>query len=209
MNPESREIKSFKPSETDKSYLDSLQDLLKKNSPKDRLTTEVANLITEYDRKSVNGLIRDVVADLECHLGIYSQNNRIRDFEPRNDIDYKTGIKHFIGLLNTIRTSDNFTLPENLYKTYIRWFYYENQKIEVDVLYMDLWNFILYKNKHAQDFYISIVFSQSFASWDVDFKIEGEKKQKIVSMINSGEIDKSIISDIVDHYKSEYHKRKK
>jgi hypothetical protein len=209
MDSERREINGFKCSETDRNYLGSLKELLEKGLPKDRLGIEVLNVIQIYDRKPVNGLVRDVVSDLECHLGIYSQNNRIRDFEPRNDFDYTTGVKYFIDLLNTLQTSENFILPDNIYKTYIRWFYYENEKIEVDVLYMDHWNFILYKSKHAPDFYISVVFSQSFASWNVDFKIAGEQEQKLLSMINSGEMDKSIISDIVQHYKAEYHKNKK
>ena len=207
MSLQSREVNGFECSDTDKSYLESLVNSLKKDLPKEDLVIEVANIVLEYERKPVNGLIRDVVSDIECHLGIYE--SRIRDFEPRNDIDYKTGVKYFIDLLNTLRTLENFILPASIYNTYIRWLYYNNEKIEVDVLYMDKWNYILYKDKHVFDFYISVVFNQSFASWDIDFKIEGEQKQRILSMINSGEISKPAMVEIVDYYKAEYYRNKK
>lgn len=207
MSLQSREVNGFECSDTDKSYLESLVNSLKKDLPKEDLVIEVANIVREYERKPVNGLIRDVVSDIECHLGIYE--SRIRDFEPRNDIDYKTGVKYFIDLLNTLRTLENFILPASIYNTYIRWLYYNNEKIEVDVLYMDKWNYILYKDKHVFDFYISVVFNQSFASWDIDFKIEGEQKQRILSMINSGEISKPAMVEIVDYYKAEYYRNKK
>jgi len=206
MDSEKREIKGFKCYETDRDFLDSLIALLKNNPVKENLAVDIANIINDYEHKPVNGLIRDVVSDIECHLGIYK--NRIRDFEPRNDFDFAIGVKYYTDLLNTIRTSENFILPDNNYKTYIRWLYYENEKIEIEVLYKDNWNFILYKNKHALDFYISIVFSQSFASWDVDFKIEGEYKQRVLTMIINGEISKSIMLEIVEYYKAEYYKNK-
>ncbi|WP_088656088.1 hypothetical protein [Geofilum rhodophaeum] len=207
MDSKKREIKDFSCSETDENYINSLIELLKQDLSKDNLGIKVANVISDYKTKPVNGLIRDIISDIECHLGIYK--NSIRDFEPSEDFDYKTGIKYYLDLLNTIKTSNNFILPDNKYKTYIRWFYYEKEKIEVDVLVMDNWNYILYKDKHSSDFYLSIVFSQSFASWDTDFKIEGGHKEKVLSMFESGVFDKLILTSILDDYKTEYYKNRK
>jgi len=201
-----REIKDFKCSETDKNYVDSLIELLNMDFSKEELGDKVANIISDFECKPINGLIGNVISDLECHLGIYK--NKILDYLQLKDFDYVKGIKYYNDLLNTIRTSNNFILPDNIYKTYIRWLYYEEEKIEVDVLVMDNWNYILYKSKNSLDFYLSIVFSQSFASWDVDFKVEGEQKQKVKSMHESGGINNSILSEVVDYYRTEYYKNR-
>ena len=174
---------------------------------KKALGLALGNIIKDYEKKPVNGLIRDIVSDIECHLGIYE--NIIRDYEPREDFDYVFGIKYYLDLLNTIQSSNDFILPDNRYKTYIRWLYYEKEKIEVEVLIMDNWNYILYKSKDSKDYYLSVVFSQSFASWDKNYKIEGKHKAKVLSMIASGEINKSILTIIVDDYRAEYYKDRK
>lgn len=206
MNSEEKEMIELECSEADKNYLNLLLDLLQTNLTKDKLATEMVNLINDYEKKSVNGLIRDIVSDIECHLGIYK--NKIRDVVPQNEFNYEAGINHYIDLLNRILTEKKITIPTKIYETYIRWLYYENQKIEVEVLFIDDWNFILYKSKQALDFYISILFSQSFASWSADFKIEGEQKQIILSMLDDGEISKATLLKVVAHYKAEYYKSK-
>ena len=206
MDINTQDIKGFECSETDNNYLITLISFLKSDLSKTDLGIEVSNLIKKHKRKPVNGLISNLVTDIECHLGIY--NNKYSDFEHRKDFDYSTGLEFYIKILETIRTCSDFKLPDNVYKTYSRWFYYKEEKIEIEVLYKENWNYILYKSKSNLDFYLRIVFNQSFTSWDVDFKVEGEQHQMLLLAIQDNKINIELLTKVVEFYKSEHYKNR-
>src|SRR5690554_5708564 len=197
-----RRIENFTPSQTDIAFLNEINALLKNSANKDEIKKQISTIISSYDKEPVNGLIRGIISDIECHFGIF--DNKHLDYRVLKDIDYLAGIKHYTNITETILTQSNFDLPNNLYETYTRWIYVDKSKVEVTKIYTDNLNYILYGAKKNSDYYLSIMFSHSAASWDKTFKVTGEQKAKLVELLKN-KLNKPDLDIIVDFYRKRYH----
>lgn len=197
-----RRIENFTPSQTDIAFLNEINVLLKVSANKDDIKKQISTIISSFNKKPVNGLIRGVIYDIECHLGIFDDKHL--DYRILQDVDYLAGIRHYTKLIETILTQSNFELPNNLYETYTRWLNIDKSKVEVTEIYTDNWNYILYGAKKNSDYYLSIMFSHSAASWDKIFKVTGEQKAKLVELLKN-KLNKPDLDLIVDFYRKKYH----
>ncbi len=183
-------------------YIDSILEVLDETLSKEKIASQAKLVIDNYAKVPINGLIRGIITDLECHLGLYQ--SKINDFKFKGTATtFPRGIESFKELFNTVKKHTDFELPENIYQIYSRWILFNNERIEVETVLYDNWNYFLFKDKQLDDYYFSIMLNKSAAYWDKVFKVDESIKPNLKSAIKLGK--KKDISLIVDTLRSEYY----
>ncbi len=190
-------------SDNDNSYIDLILEILYAKLSKSVTASQIQSVVTTYQKIPINGLIRDIITDLECHLDIYSSDTN--DYRLlQHTFTFSDGIDQYIEVLNSIKHHSNVELPNNIYKIYPRWIYWNNQKIEVMLLYEDHWDFQIFKEVNNDQYYLSVLFNASAVYWEKVTKVDEKDISKLKMSIHSNNVNE--INFIVDSIKKQlYH----
>jgi hypothetical protein len=186
----------------DNGYIDSILEVLSKGMSKTDLAIRVKTVVGNYNKVSINGLIRDIITDLQCHLDLYSSDTNDYRFK-NNAFTFIEGIDRYIGILKLIKQNKDFELPDNIYKIYQRWIIFNNDRIEVEPLLFDNWNYYLFKDIKEDNYYFSIMLNVSAAYWDKVFKVSEVDKLNLKIAIELDKKDE--INLIADRIRNEYY----
>jgi hypothetical protein len=195
-------ITGLKLSEDDRRFIDSILEIISRELPKSQLTIQVKPVIEKFHKSAINGLVRGIVTDLQCHLGLYKSN----------EIDYKfkdaafslgEGIAQLINVLKLVKQNTDFDLPDPIYQLFQRWIIFEEEKIEVEGLHADHWNYHLFKASNKDDYYFSIMLNVSAGYWVKVFKMNEEDKSILKAAIESNRDD--VIKSMADKIRDDYY----
>ncbi len=189
-------------SNDDNGYIDSIIEVLSRGLTKHDLAIHVKTIVEDYEKVPINGLIRDIITDLECHLDLYSSNTNDYRFKDKT-FTFSEGIDRFIEILKLVKQNKDFELPDNIYKIYQRWIYFDDDRIEVEPLLFDNWNYYLFKDMQKDNYYFSIMLNVSAAYWDKVFKVSEVDKPNLKIAIGLNKKDE--ISLIADRIRNEYY----
>lgn len=130
----------------DAEYISRLLGAIEHKSDDTREKACVKSIIVEFESKPVNGAVRNLVTQLECHLGIFESDTLgYVDIQPGIDSGTKWG-----KLIEALRKAgtDEFTFQE-LYRLYIKYITYDSNQIEVSEVCRENFGFILHKAVHG------------------------------------------------------------
>ncbi len=192
-------LTNFNPSENDLRYINSVTTVLKSDASREEMQRNVAALIEEFERVPINGLVRQKMLDLSCHLGIYQSNVMSYRFTAES-VTHQKGVEILIEVLSLLKQSGPIEVPDNLYQLYRKWIVWEGQQIEVEELVKDNWNYIVMKSKEHGELFIEVLNSRSAAYWDRLFLVDTEDCSVIEKAIQQE--NKQILNNLADKYRA-------
>lgn len=192
-------VTNFNPSENDLRYINSVTRELESGITLEELQRNVAALIAEFEKVPINGLVRNKMLDVSCHLGIYQSKVMSYRFTAES-VTQREGVQYLIQVLSLLKQSGSFEVPDNLYQLYRRWIVWEGQQIEVEELANDNWNYSVMRSKERDQLFIEVLNNRSAAYWDKLFLVDQEDYSVIETAIQQG--NKQILNNLADKYRA-------
>jgi hypothetical protein len=186
-------------------YIKDLISVLQLGIQKNELAARVKEIIERNKRKPINGLLSRLITDLTCHLDIYE--SKTLDFKFREEeISSDEGIKIYLQSLRELRDKTDIEINDDIYKIYERWIYIGEKRIEIEILEHEHWNYNLVKDIASNDYYFSMVFNVSAASWSDVVKVTAELAPRLELAIKNK--DKNEINKIADELRNDYYRNR-
>lgn len=192
-------VNNFNPSENDLRYINAVTSVLESGVALEEMKRNVAALIEEFERVPINGLVRQKMLDLSCHLGIYQSNVMSYRFTAES-VTLQKGVDILIEVLSLLKQSGSFEVRDNLYQLFRRWIVFEGRQIEVDELADDQWNYSVMRSKDNRELFIEVLNNHSAAYWDKLFLVDTEDCSVIETAIQQG--TKQILNNLADKYRA-------
>lgn len=192
-------VTNFNPSENDLRYINAVTSVLKSGVALEEMQRNVAALIEEFERVPINGLVRQKMLDVSCHLGIYQSKVMSYRFTAES-VTFQKGVEILTEVLSLLKQSGSFEVPGNLYQLYRRWIVFEGRQIEVDELADDQWNYSIMRNKDNGELFIEVLNNRSAAYWDKLFLVDTEDCSVIEKAIQQE--NKQILNNLADKYRA-------
>ncbi|CAK1243182.1 unnamed protein product [Fructobacillus fructosus] len=154
--------------------------LKQRNIDKEDTVKRAKKILLKHRVKESNVYVSRVLEDFECHLGIYPI---IRDEYPRYDyrfadkvITYAEGLIHFYKIFQLLLSKENNEAIRHtfLYTIYLRWIYFDNEKIEIREIDRDDWNYILMLAIAGSEMYIEVSLNIGAAYFSRLYKVDDE-----------------------------------
>jgi hypothetical protein len=192
-------VTNFNPSENDLRYINAVTRELESGITLVELQRNVAALIAEFEKVPINGLVRNKMLDVSCHLGIYQSKVMSYRFTAES-VTQQEGVEYLIQVLSLLKQSGSFEVPDNLYQLYRRWIVWEGQQIEVEELANDNWNYSVMRSQERDQLFIEVLNNRSAAYWDKLFLVD----QKDYSVIETAiqQENKQILNNLADKYRA-------
>ncbi|MFM2018773.1 MAG: hypothetical protein RL007_2429 [Bacteroidota bacterium] len=192
-------VTNFNPSENDLRYINSVTRELESGISLEEMQRNITSLFAEFEKVPINGLVRNKMLDVSCHLGIYQSKVMSYRFTAES-VTQQEGVEYLIQVLSLLKQSGSFEVPDNLYQLYRRWIVWEGQQIEVEELANDNWNYSVMRSQERDQLFIEVLNNRSAAYWDKLFLVDQEDYSVIETAIQQG--NKQILNNLADKYRA-------
>ncbi len=144
--------------------------------------------LASHKKKQKSGIYSGIEFDVSGFYELEQTNIRSWVLCPKFQGLSRSRIKEL--LLNRINSINEGTieLPERLFEVKINRIDIDGRLVDVNEVCQQEWDYILYKSPYyKEEYYVNIVFEQSFASWEKNFKLS-ETEAEIAGRGNKEEI---------------------
>lgn len=177
-------MKALPFSKADLTYLDDVTVVLRRRADKATLAREIAPIIERNRTVPINGIIRDVMQDVACHLGTYSSRSHApvpldETMSFADGLDRllaAVGELHAINQLHDLPPHEGDAVawepPARLYQLTWRKLAYDGETIDVTELAQVPFHFVLLKAVEADVYYLAILKNHSAAYYEVIVRLD-------------------------------------
>ncbi|MBK9069792.1 MAG: hypothetical protein IPL79_02100 [Myxococcales bacterium] len=177
-------MKALPFSPADLAYLDEVTDVLQRRGAKTSMAQAFAPIIERHRTVPINGIIRDVMTDVACHLGTYSSLSHAP--VPLDEtMSFADGLDRLLAALGELRGINQlhdlppeegdavaWEPPARLYLLTWRKLAHNGQIIDVTELAQVPFHFVLLKAVEADVYYLAILKNHSAAYYEVIVRLD-------------------------------------